>query len=517
MEESTVPITVDELLGDSRIGATILATGELSRVVRWVHSTETADPTPYLRGGEVVLTDGLWMQHGTGPEEYVRRLRKIDVAALGFAPPPEEARVVRELVPPELVLACEQLGLVLFTLPPELPFIAVSEVFFERVTRDAESALLANIERNKRFLDAARTGHGPGHLVGLLAAELAKPAWLAGRHGEPVADCPHRPDPADRQTVADAITAGARGGPVVSGKWLVFPVPSIDQTNTFLAVAGDDGVTLDQRAIVEQVLPILGVEMVHSRIVVQTKARFAGELFDLVLSGEATAANLAARLHAFGLDPAAALVAIVAEADDLDVALEELEAALTADDLPALSTIRSGQVMQLVPCSRDPAQATELAARLHARVGMDLTLGVGSIATNAGMLRASLIEARHACRFARLRDSRHGSYADVGSHKLLLDLLDADVLHHFSAALLRPVRRYDEQHDADLLQTLEAFLSNEGHWQATADTLHVHVNTLRNRLTRIEELTGRNIATTEARVDLYLALRARTLLRDEES
>ncbi|MEU9843095.1 helix-turn-helix domain-containing protein [Actinomadura sp. NPDC048032] len=58
------------------------------------------------------------------------------------------------------------------------------------------------------------------------------------------------------------------------------------------------------------------------------------------------------------------------------------------------------------------------------------------------------------------------------------------------------------------MATLRAFLDHDGHWQATAAALRVHVNTLRNRLAKIAELTGRDTARTADRVDLFLALRA---------
>ena len=55
---------------------------------------------------------------------------------------------------------------------------------------------------------------------------------------------------------------------------------------------------------------------------------------------------------------------------------------------------------------------------------------------------------------------------------------------------------------------MRTFLETGGRWQETADLLHVHVNTLRNRLERVESLTGRRLDSTPDRVDLWLALQA---------
>jgi hypothetical protein len=56
-----------------------------------------------------------------------------------------------------------------------------------------------------------------------------------------------------------------------------------------------------------------------------------------------------------------------------------------------------------------------------------------------------------------------------------------------------------------------------GRWEATAQKLHVHVNTLRHRLARCEELTGRDLTSMDNRVDFYIAIRARSTARQASS
>jgi DNA-binding PucR family transcriptional regulator len=77
----------------------------------------------------------------------------------------------------------------------------------------------------------------------------------------------------------------------------------------------------------------------------------------------------------------------------------------------------------------------------------------------------------------------------------------------FTDRLLGPLVAYDAAHRTDLLATLEAFLDCDGSWTRCAARLHLHVNTLRYRIGRIERLTGRDLSTFPGRVDLYLALR----------
>jgi PucR family transcriptional regulator, purine catabolism regulatory protein len=70
------------------------------------------------------------------------------------------------------------------------------------------------------------------------------------------------------------------------------------------------------------------------------------------------------------------------------------------------------------------------------------------------------------------------------------------------------VRDHDRQRDGELEATLRAFLQNDGHWAATAASMYIHVNTLRNRMARIAELTGRDVGRTTDRVELFLALQS---------
>ncbi|MFD0331068.1 PucR family transcriptional regulator [Streptacidiphilus monticola] len=95
---------------------------------------------------------------------------------------------------------------------------------------------------------------------------------------------------------------------------------------------------------------------------------------------------------------------------------------------------------------------------------------------------------------------------ELASHVLLLAAVPDEVRRAFRSRLLDRVVSYDLEHQADLVRTLEAFLQYDGSWTRCAAALHVHVNTLRYRIGRIEELTGRDLSRLEDRVDFFLAL-----------
>ncbi|WP_326700724.1 PucR family transcriptional regulator ligand-binding domain-containing protein [Streptomyces sp. NBC_01754] len=138
-----------------------------------------------------------------------------------------------------------------------------------------------------------------------------------------------------------------------------------------------------------------------------------------------------------------------------------------------------------------------------------LTLGVSAAVHSAEGLRGALEEARHARRVAAARPGPvcAAGHHELASHVLLLPFVPDDVRRAFTARLLDPLRDYDRRHRAELIETLEAFLDCDGSWTRCASRLHLHVNTLRYRVGRIEQLTGRDLSRLEDKLDFFLALR----------
>jgi hypothetical protein len=138
-----------------------------------------------------------------------------------------------------------------------------------------------------------------------------------------------------------------------------------------------------------------------------------------------------------------------------------------------------------------------------------LAIGVGSPADGAAALPGAAEAARHTYRTAILftEPTTVVSSGEMASHALLLAGIGPAARQSFRDLLLGPLIDYDRAHHADLVATLDAFLRCSGSWQRCAEEMHVHVNTLRYRLQRVEHLTGRDLSRFEDRVDFFLALR----------
>jgi DNA-binding PucR family transcriptional regulator len=133
---------------------------------------------------------------------------------------------------------------------------------------------------------------------------------------------------------------------------------------------------------------------------------------------------------------------------------------------------------------------------------------VSGAATGASSLRGALDEARHACAMAGMSRERVAivGESELASHVMLLAAVPDGVRRAFRDRLLGLLLEYDRAHRADLVPTLRAFLACSGAWTKCAEELHIHVNTLRYRIQRIEQMTGRDLGRLDARVDLFLAL-----------
>ncbi|MER7081077.1 PucR family transcriptional regulator, partial [Saccharopolyspora kobensis] len=96
--------------------------------------------------------------------------------------------------------------------------------------------------------------------------------------------------------------------------------------------------------------------------------------------------------------------------------------------------------------------------------------------------------------------------AELASHEVLLASTPDELRRSYRERLLADLIAYDDVHHSDLVRTLRTFLDCSGSWSRCAKRLHVHVNTLRYRIQRVEEITGRDLSEFPSRVDFYLAL-----------
>ncbi|MGW4245009.1 helix-turn-helix domain-containing protein [Nocardia sp. NPDC004722] len=182
------------------------------------------------------------------------------------------------------------------------------------------------------------------------------------------------------------------------------------------------------------------------------------------------------------------------------------------DALPGITTSidREGRLVGVTTGAQD-----QIAAVVGRRLGRiapalrEIRLAIGIGARQPEETLASAIGAAAAASTAARDDTAPVSLrvADIDSAVGLLTAVPGGLQRRFAERVLGPVLDYDRRHGAGLLDTLAVFLGCEGSWRQAADRMHLHLNTVRYRIGRIEELTGRDLGRIDDRLDLYLAVR----------
>jgi purine catabolism regulator len=184
---------------------------------------------------------------------------------------------------------------------------------------------------------------------------------------------------------------------------------------------------------------------------------------------------------------------------------------------PYVCNIQDAAVVALFEAA-DPAEAREAAESVAAAVlarGMEGRFGLGMPEADPRGLRRSYQEARFALEAAAPAGDqarRVATVADLGGHRLLLARQEDAALAAISRSLLGPLADYDRRQHGDLVASLRAFLEHNGNWEAAARALAVHRHTLRYRIRRVAELTGRDLDRAGDRVEFWLALQAADVL-----
>jgi purine catabolism regulator len=240
-----------------------------------------------------------------------------------------------------------------------------------------------------------------------------------------------------------------------------------------------------------------------------------GDVLAEALTGHLYPEELQARLRPFGIGAEVAVLAF--SLADPNAAAAPLERILQGEEVHSLVAIRGALLCAVIDAedAGDPvALAGRIRAELAARFGAVPAAASRAVPTHS--LRLSFHEARCALEAVRLRNGDApdvASHKDLGAFRLLLSLQDDDALISYCRSVLGPVEQGEGDYGDELLRSLDAFIEYNGHWEKAANALYCHRHTLRYRIRRIEQLTGRDFSNARDRIEFWLALRGRELSR----
>lgn len=469
--------------------------------VTGVHISELADPTPYLEGGELLLTTGMsFADTAEASTEYLGRLAAHGITSLGLGLGPW-----LDEVPSWVAAGCQRLGIQLGVVPDEVPFQQVSRAYWRLSARSDASNLMESLGTQTALARAANRADADSSVIRELARALG--GWAAYLR---VDDGPEAHWPASaavhlaqlrqecrrfaRVDMPSAATFEIAGEAVV-----VYPILSGPRLTGYLAVCADRPVTRAERQVMMTVATLLSMRARQRATEQEARRELGAAVTRLLLHGEHHAAVLVG--DQLGLDrqlqaPVRLLAATLPQTEAHD-ALRQLEQ-LAPDPrlawrLPALSThrlaLREAGTWYLVlsePSAGEPAVRPapapgEPAPSRHACAVLSEPVGLAEIPGILPGVRLALSQAPP------------GMITGAGGET-----------EATAAGWVRTLREYQR---SDLLPAVRAYLASRGTWEEAARQLGIHRNSLRLRIATAGKLLQQNLDDPDVAARLWLAIR----------
>lgn len=480
-----------------------VAAGEqgLSRQVRRARVATAAENLRRLEPGEVVVTTAATvLGSGEDPERLVVRFGAAKVAGVAI-------RLDRtDALPDALLAAADRTSMPVITFPENAALADAAAAVLDALLEAQRQRLEHVLDIHQRFTRIVLAGGGAPEIAVTLHNLLGRPVAVLDADGRPTVTVPSDAEPdlggAGDTTIRERIRSGDHdyGEIIVGGEGMPLDV---------------DGLVALERAALS-----VAVRLAQASAVAEAQERFAALTLEELISGHGrTAAEIAERAITFGWDlarPRAVLLASIDPPEEGEIppaALNTIAAAARATlGRDAIVWTRSSTIAALLaPESDDPAERRRLAESLRRELdvrlrSVNVSIGVGRRVDAPRRLARSFTEASRAVDVGRWAKGRHVTevFDQLGLERLLA-ATPTDDLVEFVQNAIGPLVSYDSANNAELVETLAVWLETRNMAEASR-RIHVHYNTLKNRLERIEEIIGPVLADAERALECEVAI-----------
>ncbi|MBI2709702.1 MAG: PucR family transcriptional regulator ligand-binding domain-containing protein [Actinobacteria bacterium] len=472
-------------LDDARV---VAGADGLNRPVTRARLAATPEHLRRVAAGDLVVTTAAAVAATAEPwEQVVARLDAAQVAALALRLDDTAT------VPASLVDAADRLGLPVITFPADAALADVTSAILDALLDAQRQRLERMLEVHQRFGRIVLAGGGPAEIAAALHDLLGCTVAVVDPDGDPIVVVPS--DAPDAALVRDEHGAGRVSHPIRAG----------DQDyGAIVALCAGRDLREDATMALERAAMAVAMRQAQAAAVAEAEERFAAISLEELISGHATGVvEIAERAASFGWDlgrPRAVLLASVdppTEPRVLAAALATIAAAARATlGRDAIVWRRSATIAALVaPEGDDPGERRRIAEGLRHELDerlrtVTVSIGVGRRVADASELADSFVEASRAVDVGRWAKGRHVTevFDELGLERLLSSVPQeelADFVRHAIGAL----HDHDRDHGAELVDTLAMWLETRNMAEA-ARRMHVHYNTLKNRLERVEAILG---------------------------
>jgi purine catabolism regulator len=496
-----VPLWLEHLLEDPGLGLELVAgRGGLRQrgPIRWVHASEIPDPTPWLEGGEILLTTGMGV--ADSPELQRKLIAGLDgrgCAGVGFG-----VGICLDDVPDAMREEAEARELPLFTVPYAVPFIAVTKSISRHLFEEHYATLRSAVDLHRHVLATVLGGTGLRGVLDTVGRALPEHGCLVyDYYGQLLAS--HRPEGTDAPD-PDAVWEHVRSHlhDVERVEIPIGPLTAVgaavrlgEQVEAYVVLLGDRSPHEPELLLLEQALTGVSLELARGLSAREAHRVRVDDLLDEVAAGRLGGQALAERLARIGVEADAgyAAVCVAVPARGGPAARERSLAAALEDALaphgPPVVGRRDGQLLAVVPIDT-PLES--VAAAVRARGWPHVVLGRSRPRSDADGLASALREAQVAASVPGPDEQGVREIGSLGLPGLLAGIDDSLGAEAFVEHTLGPVLAHDRAEGTDLVATLSAYQRHGCRPGPAAEELCVHRHTLAYRLERVRDLTGRD-------------------------
>ncbi|MFD5556105.1 PucR family transcriptional regulator [Streptomyces sp. NPDC127068] len=452
-----------------------------------VHVSELTDPTPYLAGGELLLTTGMGLTNQTAQARaYTARLVARGVAALGIGLGPVHARV-----PETLVRACEAVGLPLCAVPAPTPFLTIARTYWSLTAAAGQEELTAALGAHRELVRSAAGPDPVRAVVRTLAAAVEGWAAQLTPQGEVRAVWPREYRSSARRIAAEVARLRVAGPhssatfPLGDDDVVLHPLTGRGPLSGFVATGCPRPMTAPDRQLVLTACALLALQGEQRRRGVAAARTARACVARLVLSGHLDAArSLGADLGLPAIAPRVRLFAVAGLTDGTDEALDALEPAVGGGH--QLLAVAEPDAVWALAEPHDAEAVRGALQRLTAERFPGARAVLGAPASVAELHRQLPALSR------TLATVPPGVLRDLAANGTP------------TAPSLDPILGYRR---ADLVGAVAAYLRHRGHWERAAADLGVHRNTLRHRIATATRLMGADLDDPDTASRIWLRLR----------
>lgn len=512
----------------------------------------------WLKGGEILFTAGYAFGNAGNGCAMMERLNEVGIAALAIKP----GQFLPE-IPRDMIDTAERIGLPLFELPPDLPYMDCIIAIFELITQE-QLAVMRRVEKIHEMLtETILNMEGLEGICTILNRVTGNPVFITAPDGSAILASKAAPQEDFGEDYMEAMkarledffaggrsdilkrnqcnTVNAQGGATL----VVVPICVQDEHIAHLVLDTTNSAMIDVEMLAfEQAGSMVAVEILNERAVWEREQKVREQLLeDLLFKRYSDEKMLIQRGHHLGFDITGKYCLFVIDADSFEEALknemldlneekvqqikaqvqQKICADMAAYHRPSLILDSSVGVVGMISVRKESDVA--LCSDLIDGIVEELEKLVSILTFSAGISRIKQgiknvdqgrREAQLAMRAGRGMSHNKAmphthSFGDLGCLCFLCELSDSAAMRDFYEENMRALLDYDKDNNAELVKTLECYFLSKQNLRITAEALFVHKNSVIYRLGKIEALLGKELSDHQVAFDLQLCYKLRSI------